>query len=183
MLFNTKVYACTITIVLGTPIFGDGAEAMMSYENVRQEETLPSTCSTTCRQLYTKLQEILGEIHTILGSVEKEKMDGMRDPRIVLASHLQSLAGNITVWMSAYAGKKDKNKDACLYLAPASYKEQMMYIYDTCSKLDVASKLSDQLKKDLFSLSQLFDKLYQKEDLERIKALNAAYVACLKGYK
>ena len=138
--------------------------------------------STICH-MNSKLQEILDRIRTILKNLEKEKMDGLRDPKIVLASHLHSLAGDITVWMSSYTGKKNKDKDACLYLAPASYKEQMAYIYKTCSEPDVASKLSNQLKKDLSLLSQLFDELYQKDELEKINELNEAYATCLKRFK
>jgi hypothetical protein len=39
------------------------------------------------------------------------------------------------------------------------------------------------LKKDLSLLSQLFDELYQKDDLERINELNAAYAKYLNKFK
>ena len=48
-------------------------------------------------------------------------MDGFRDPKIVLASHLHSLAGDITTWLNVFTSKSDKNLVACLYLAPAPY--------------------------------------------------------------
>ena len=150
---------------------------------MEQENTLPRNYSTVNTQLKTKLQEILVKIHSILENLKKEKKDGITDPKIVLSSCLQALAGNITVWVNAYTGKIDQNKVACLYLAPASYKEQMAYINKTCFEPAVASKLSNQLKKDLFLLSQLFDELYQKDDLERINSLNAAYANCLKGFE
>ena len=74
-------------------------------------------------------------------------MVGITDPKIILESFLQELAYNITVWMNAYTDKKNKDKDACFYLAPASYKEQMAYINKTCSQPDVASKLSEPIEK------------------------------------
>ena len=133
-----------------------------------------------CDQLNIKLQEILNSIQTILKYLTKEKMNGFSDPKIVLASSLQALESDIIVWMHGYKDKADINKSACLYLAPASYKEQMEYIRKTYSEPDIASKLSDQLKKDISSLSELFDKLYQKEDLDRINSLNEAYADYIK---
>ncbi len=69
----------------------------------------------------TKLKKILDKIQSILKYLEKEKMDGFRDPKIVLASHLHSLAGDITTWLNVFTSKSDKNLVACLYLAPAPY--------------------------------------------------------------
>ena len=97
-----------------------------------------------------------------------------------MASSLQALENDIIVWMHGYRDKADINKSSCLYLAPASYKEQMEYIRKTYSEPDIASKLSDQLKKDISSLSELFDKLYQNEDLDRINSLNEAYADYIK---
>ena len=156
---------------------------MKALKNKGHDENLPSIYKTTCSQLKTKLQEIFDRIDAILKNLIKEKMEGLRDPKIVLASNLRALAGDITVWMNSYSGKIDKNKTACLFLAPASYKEQMEYIYKTCSEPDLSSKLSNQLKKDLSLLLQLFDQLYHKDDLERIKALNDAYASYLKRFK
>ena len=150
---------------------------------MNQEKTLSNIYITKCSQLNTKLHEILDKIHTILKILEKEKIDGLTDPKLVLASSLHALACNITAWTNGYNAKKNENKTACLYLAPASYKEQMAYIDKTCSEPNVASKLSNQLKNDLSLLSQLFDQLYQKDDLEKINELNAAYATCLKQFK
>ena len=110
-------------------------------------------------------------------------MVGITDPKIILESFLQELDYNITVWMNAYTDKKNKDKDACFYLAPASYKEQMAYINKTCSQPDVANILSDQLKKDLSLLSQRFDERHQKDKFEKINELNASYATYLKGLK
>ena len=96
---------------------------------------------------------------------------------------LLSISDDITVWMNGYKGKLDKNKVACLYLAPASYKEQMAYICKICSEPNTASKLSKELKDDLSLLSRLFDELYEKDELEKIYALNEAYANCIKGRK
>ena len=110
-------------------------------------------------------------------------MDGFTDPRIVLCMSLQSLASNSSVWMSVNKGKKNKDLSACLYLAPASYVGQMEYISKLYSEPNLASKLSNQYKEDLSLLTQLFDNLYKKDEMERINALNEAYAACLKRYK
>ena len=119
----------------------------------------------------------------MIKSLEKVKKDGLRDPRIVLEMSLLSISSDITVWMNGYKGKFDKNKVACLYLAPASYKEQMAYICKICSEPSTASKLSKELKDDLSLLSRLFDELYEKDELEKIYALNEAYANCIKGRK
>ena len=61
----------------------------------------------------SKLQEIFDRIQAIIKNLEKEKMDGFTDPRIVLCMGLQSLASNISVWMSVNKGKKSKDLSAC----------------------------------------------------------------------
>ena len=145
-------------------------------KNKKKEETHHSNESL---QLKPKLQEIHNKINEIVNYLKKEKMNGLADPKAVLVGSLEALAGEITVWMRVYNHKIDKNKEACLYLAPASYVDQMAYIYKTNSEPDVASKLSDQLKNDLSLLSKLFDGLYTKKELDKFNALNEAYFACL----
>ena len=147
------------------------------------EKTLPQFYIAKCSYLSTKLQKINDIIEGMMKSLEKVKKDGLRDPRIVLALSLLSISSDITVWMNGYNGKFDKNKAACLYLAPASYKEQMAYICKISSEPNTASKLSKELKDDLSLLSRLFDELYEKDELEKIYALNEAYANCIKGRK
>ena len=147
------------------------------------EKTLPQFYIAKCSYLCTKLQKINDIMQGMIKSLEKVKKDGLRDPRIVLAMSLLSISSDITVWMNGYNGKFDKNKAACLYLAPASYKEQMAYICKICSEPNTASKLSKELKDDLSLLSRLFDELYEKDELEKIYALNEAYANCIKGRK
>ena len=147
------------------------------------EKTLPQFYIAKCSYLSTKLQKINDIIQGMMKSLEKVKKDGLRDPRIVLAMSLLSISDDITVWMNGYKGKLDKNKVACLYLAPASYKEQMAYICKISSEPNTASKLSKELKDDLSLLSRLFDELYEKDELEKIYALNEAYANCIKGRK
>ena len=147
------------------------------------EKTLPQFYIAKCSYLSTKLQKINDIIEGMMKSLEKVKKDGLRDPRIVLAMSLLSISSDITVWMNGYKGKLDKNKVACLYLAPASYKEQMAYICKISSEPNTASKLSKELKDDLSLLSRLFDELYEKDELEKIYALNEAYANCIKGRK
>ena len=144
-------------------------------KNKKKEETHHSNESL---QLKPKLQEIHNKINEIVNYLKKE-IDGIAVKAVLVAS-LEALAGEITVWMRVYNGKIDKNKKACLYLAPASYVDQMAYINKTNSEPDVASKLSDQLKNDLSLLSKLFDGLYTKKELDKFNALNEAYFACLK---
>ena len=144
-------------------------------KNKKKEENHHSNESL---QLKPKLQEIHNKINEIVNYLKKE-IDGIAVKAVLVAS-LEALAGEITVWMRVYNGKIDKNKEACLYLAPASYVDQMAYISKTYSEPDIASKLSDQLKKDISSLQELFDKLYQKEDLDRINSLNEAYADYIK---
>ena len=147
------------------------------------EKTLPQFYIAKCSNLSTKLQKINDIMQGIMKSLEKVKKDGLRDPRIVLELSLLSISSDITVWMNGYKGKLDKNKVACLYLAPASYKEQMAYICKISSEPNTASKLSKELKDDLSLLSRLFDELYEKDELEKIYALNEAYANCIKGRK
>ncbi len=59
----------------------------------------------------------------------------------------------------------------------------MKYIKKTFSEPNVANKLSNQLKDDLSLLSQLYNELYQKDEMERINALNETYANYIKGYK
>ena len=147
------------------------------------EKTSPQFYIAKCSYLSTKLQKINDIIQGMMKILEKVKKDGLRDPRIVLAMSLLSISSDITVWMNGYKGKLDKNKVACLYLAPASYKEQMAYICKISSEPNTASKLSKELKDDLSLLSRLFDELYEKDELEKIYALNEAYANCIKGRK
>ena len=138
---------------------------------------------TKCSYLNTKLLQILDIMQAMYKKLEKEKKDGFQDPRILLAMSLWTLSSDITVWMNGYKGKFNPNKTACLCLAPASYKEQMAYISKISSEPNAASKLSKELKDNLSLLSRLFDELYEKDELEKINALNEAYANCLKGKK
>ena len=152
-------------------------------KNKSPEDTQLSRYSKTVSQLNTKLKEILDRINAIYNDLSKEKKDGFSDPKIVLALSLESLASDIYVWQNQYKNRKNENILACLFLAPASYKEQMDYLYKTYVEQDVANKLSDQLKKDLSLLLKLYDGLYEKNDLDRIKSLNDAYATYIKKHK
>ena len=111
------------------------------------EKTLPQFYIAKCSYLSTKLQKINDIMQGMMKSLEKVKKDGLRDPRIVLAISLLTLSSNITVWMNGYKGKFDKNKAACLYLAPASYKEQMAYICKICSEPNYLDFLMSYMKR------------------------------------
>ena len=150
---------------------------------MEKKKTSPQFYFTKCSYLCTKLQKILDTINPMIKILREEKKDGFQDPRIVLSCSLEALAGNIIVWMNGYKKKDNLNILACLYLAPASYLEQIAYISKTCSEPNTASKLSKQLKDDLSLLSRLFDELYQKDELDKINALNEAYENYLHGKK
>ena len=147
------------------------------------EKNLTQFLITKCAYLNTKLQKIMDTMNAMIKILDKEKKDGFQDPRILLATSLMAISSDIYVWMNGYKSKFNKNKEACLYLAPASYIEQMAYIRKICSEPNAESKLSKEMKEDLSLLSRLFDELYQKDEIEKINALNEAYANCLKERK